>query len=100
MSTAGDLISSGIGSGLGIATIWFPITFLAVRKQFSLRGGLGQAWRPYLSCVFVFALLNMLGVRPSSDTVLGIMEVLVFPPLACAAILHFTYRTLPSRPTE
>lgn len=100
MATTTDVVAHAIGSGLGTATIWFPITYFAVRSQIALRKGLGKAWRSYLTCVALLAILQMLGLEPSTNTPVGLASFFVLPFTVCALVLYLTYRepTDSSRP--
>lgn len=95
MATTSAIVSHALGSGLATATIWFPISYFAMRSHFGLRKDLGRAWRPYFSCVILFAILQLLGFRPSTDTPVGLAAFFVVPISICALVLYFTYRAPP-----
>jgi hypothetical protein len=98
--TSAQIVAGAIGAGLGTATIFFPITYFAMRNQFALRKDLGKAWRPYLSCVGLFAIIQVLGLEPSVDTPTGLMTFFAIPIFVCALVLYFTYRAPSGSPQE
>ena len=93
MTTTTEIVANAFGVGLGSATIWFPVTYFAVRKQLQLRNNLGRAWRPYLLCVVLFAIFHLLGFEPSILTTAGMITFFVMPLIVCAIVLNFTYRS-------
>lgn len=100
MSTNGEVIAGAIGAGLGTATIWLPITYFALRKTLQLRNDIGRAWRPYLSCIALFAIIHLLGLESSTATVSGSMVFILVPIIVCTVVLYFTYRAVSNSPLQ
>lgn len=92
-------VAMAIGAGLGSAVIFFPLTYLAMYKQFKFRGKFGSAWRPFLSSVLALVVLSLLGLSPDTKTISGLMMVFALPITVCALILFFTYREPPEANT-
>ena len=100
MTTITDLVARAIGTGVANATGFLPITYFAARRQFRLRSGLAQAWRPYLSSVLLLALLELFGYESSTKTAIGLVSLFLVPVIVCAIALYVTYRESPNVPSE
>lgn len=87
-----EMIAASFGAGLGLATLWLPITYFAMRNQFRLRRDLGSGWRPYFSGVIVFGIMHALGFDRSTNPMLDILLTLGMPLAVSAALLYFTFR--------
>lgn len=93
MTTAILQVTWALGSGIGTAVIFFPVTYLAMREQFTFRGGLGKAGLPFFYSVVALAILQIFGVSFSpTDSVFGLLMFIVVPICVCALILYFSYR--------
>ena len=84
---------AALGSGLAMAIFWFPITYLAMRKQYQFRGKLLGASRQFCSCVVLLALTKLFGPESSTSTSLGLIAFWVAPMCICALVLYTTYRS-------
>jgi hypothetical protein len=91
-----DAVFYCLGSGLGLATIFFPLSYLAMRSQVTFRGGLAKAWKPFGYSVLLLAVAKFveIGTQAPQDvsTVPGVAWFLVVPFLICVPVLYFTYR--------
>ena len=87
-------IAFAVGSALVTTVICFPMTYLAMHKQFKLRGKIGS-WKPFLSSLFALATMELFGLSPDTNSIAGTMMFLVVPITVCGLILYFTYRTPP-----
>jgi hypothetical protein len=85
-----------LGDALFAAVIFFPLTCLAMKSQFTLRGSLGKAWRPFGYSVVLLTVAQFIeiGTRVSQDvqTAAGLVCFLLVPIMICAAVIYLTYR--------
>ena len=87
MSIAAEL-GSACGAALATEIIFFPVTYIALKKLFNLRKPNGS-WLPFLYGVAVFIVLNLLGVKSNSQV--GVIIIDIVAIIVNAIILKFTY---------
>lgn len=84
-----DAILNAIGQGLGLAILFFPITWFAMRKQLSLN----QFWdskRGFFGAVILLPLLKSSGLMGSDESQLGEVVGLLVPICVCAILVYIT----------
>jgi hypothetical protein len=89
-------ISHALGSGVGTAIIWFPITYVAMRKQFKLKT-LTKLWRPFWGCVVTFSILLYLFGQPPIDSFESAIMFMMLPIFVSASVLYWTSRETVSK---
>jgi hypothetical protein len=91
-----DAVFYCLGNGLGMAVMFFPLSYLAMRSQVTFRGGLAKAWKPFGCSVLLLAVAKFveIGTKSPQDVALvhGLVWVLAVPFLICVPVLYFTYR--------
>jgi hypothetical protein len=86
-----DLLLDALGGGLGLAILWFPLTYFAMRKTFNL-ARFGKAFLPFTYCVAALGLIRLLSHGAyESNSAFGIFMELGIPLVACALVLRFLY---------
>lgn len=89
MTSVENPIAGAVGAGLGMATLWFPITYFGMQKQLRFGADLGQLWSPYGICVVLFGAMDLLGLVPSTHTPFGLALFVTLPILICAGVLLY-----------
>jgi hypothetical protein len=101
-----DLVSYCLGGGIGFASIFFPLTFRAMKSRVAFRGGLRTAWKPFGFSVIFLAIVQFVQAvtkpPPAAITLSSFFAFLIMPILTCALVLFFTYRkpTPETQPTS
>lgn len=91
--TALTEISYSLGAGLGYAAIFYPLTWLSMRKQFGLQK-FGDSKRGLLASIVLLPVLNGMGIFGQADTPMGIMLAYLGPITTCALLIYFTRPTV------
>lgn len=91
-----DAILDTIGQGLGLALVFYPLTWLAMRKRFELRRFSDSKWG-FLGAVVLLPPLEAIGLVGGAKSNPGLVAGLLMPIGVCALLV---YISRPKRDTQ
>jgi hypothetical protein len=83
------LIAGALGGALGSATIFFPVTYFAMKGQFKLKP-LGGMWKEFGISIVGIAVLHLFGLGlggGQQESWVEMMTFIVLPIVVSAAVL-------------
>ncbi|MES2878348.1 MAG: hypothetical protein V4713_07985 [Pseudomonadota bacterium] len=84
-----DLLVSSVVQGVGMAIIFFPITWLALRKKFNFKK-LSESRAGFISALFALPIMKVMGIFGDAGTQVGQIWGFLGPVLTCALLVYLS----------
>ena len=84
-----DLLVSSVVQGVGMAIVFFPIAWLALRKKLNLKK-LSQSREGFISAILALPIMKVMGIFGDAGSQVGQIWGFLGPLLTCAVLVYLS----------
>ena len=84
-----DFLVSSVVQGVGMAVIFFPITWLALRRKLNLNI-FSESRERFISAILALPIMKMMGIFGDGVTQVGQIWGVLGPILTCAVLVYLS----------